>query len=158
LGNETVPPALSVSFHFPLGVRCGALPSGREAGLPLTDASVSPEPGKDKLGPTALIRSTSKAIDTIKYASGQLNMKFHPSALRSAEGRKKLISLIKSYMDLGGHHIQFNVVSADTLKDAQVHPENHKDLIVRVAGFSAFFIHLDPSVQNEVIKRTELRL
>lgn len=158
LGNKTAPFALSVSFHFPLGVRCGALPSGREAGLPFTDASVSPEPGKDKKGPTALIRSTSKALDTIKYASGQLNMKFHPSALRSVEGRRKLLALIKTYIDLGGHHIQFNVVSAETLRDAQIHPENYKDLIVRVAGFSAFFIHLDPMVQNEVIKRTELRL
>jgi formate C-acetyltransferase len=155
---HTVPFALSVSFHFPLGVRCGALPSGREAGLPLSDASVSPEPGKDRQGPTALIRSTSKALDTVKYGSGQLNMKFHPRALQSVDGLRKLIALIKTYMDLGGHHIQFNVVSAETMKDAQLHPENYKDLIVRVAGFSAFFVHLDPFVQNEIIKRTEVEL
>ena len=109
-------------------------------------------------GPTALIRSAAKAIDTTKYACSLLNMKFHPNTLRSKEGQKKLLSLIKSYMDLAGHHVQFNVVSADTLRDAQLHPENYKDLLVRVAGFSAFFIHLDPAVQEDIIKRTELPL
>ncbi len=95
-------------------------------------------------------------IDTIRYASNLLNMKFHPSALESVEGLKKLIALMKTYMDLSGHHVQFNVVSTDTLRDAQLHPENYQDLIVRVAGFSALFIHLDPVIQEEIIKRTEL--
>jgi formate C-acetyltransferase len=84
-------------------------------------------------------------------------MKFHPSSLRSVAGRKQLIALIKTYMDMGGHHVQFNVVSGDTLKDAQLHPQKHRDLIVRVAGFSAYFVQLDPKVQNEIIKRTEFR-
>lgn len=156
LGHDTRPPALSVTAHFPFGVACGALPTGRKAGLPLTDATVSPEPGKDTNGPTALLRSAGRAIDTTKYASSQLNMKFHPSALKDKEGLSKLINLIKTYMDIGGHHVQFNVVSAATLKDAQLHPEKYRNLIVRVAGYSAFFIHLDTVVQNEIIKRTEL--
>jgi pyruvate-formate lyase len=118
---------------------------------------VSPYPGTDIKGPTALIKSATSVIDTIKYGAAQLNMKFHPSALETREGLRKLLALIKTYMDLGGHHIQFNVVSVGTLKDAQLHPENYKDLIVRVAGFSAFFINLDPAVQNEIIKRTEYK-
>ena len=73
-------------------------------------------------------------------------------------GLRKLIALIKTYIDLGGHHVQFNVVSTETLRDAQTHPEKYKDLIVRVAGFSAYFIHLDPVIQNEIIWRTELSL
>ena len=83
-------------------------------------------------------------------------MKFHPTALAGVEGARKFLSLIKTYFDLGGYHVQFNCVSSETLQDAQMHPENYRDLVVRVAGFSAFFIHLDKSVQDEVIKRTEL--
>lgn len=157
LGKDMRPAAISIAAHFPFGVSCGALPSGRKANLPLTDATVSPEPGKDTQGPTALIRSATRAIDTIRYASGQLNVKFHPSSLADQAGKKNLIALIKSYTDLGGHHVQFNVVSGDALRDAQEHPDNYRDLIVRVAGFSAFFVHLDRDVQNEIIRRTELR-
>lgn len=152
------PYALSVSFHFPLGVRTGALPSGRKAGLPMTDGSVSPEPGMDKKGPTALIISATRIIDCVKYASNLLNMKFHPTALQNTASQLKLLDLVRTYMTFGGHHIQFNVVSADTLRDAQQHPENYRHLIVRVAGFSAFFIHLEPMIQNEIIKRSELKL
>ena len=158
LGRNRIPPALSITWHFPFGQKVGALPSGRKAWLPLTDGTVSPEPGKDKNGPSALVLSAAKVIDTIRYASNLLNMKFHSAALGTREAQQKLLALIKTYMDLGGHHVQFNVIGADTLKDAQIHPENYRSLIVRVAGFSAFFIHLDPLVQNEIIKRTELTL
>ena len=157
LGRATRPNALSVTRHFPLGANMGALPSGRKAREPLTDGSVSAAPGTDINGPTALLNSASKAIDTSNYTCSLLNMKFHPSSLASEQGLTNMIALIKTYTDLGGHHVQFNVVSGDTLKDAQIHPENYRDLIVRVAGFSAFFIHLDPVVQNEIIKRSELR-
>ena len=85
-------------------------------------------------------------------------MKFHPSVLATKAAHLKLLALIRTYMNMGGHHVQFNVVSADTLRDAQLHPENYRYLIVRVAGFSAFFIHLEPMVQNQIIKRTELQL
>lgn len=157
LGGRTRPFAFSVSWHPVLGAKTGALPSGRKAKEPLADGSVSPGAGQDKEGPTAVIRSASRVIDTGKYASSLLNMKFHPLSLRSVEGRRRLIALIKTYMHLGGHHVQFNVVSGDTLRDAQLHPQNYRDLIVRVAGFSAFFIQLDPKVQNEIISRTEFR-
>jgi len=155
-GRKLIPFAISVSWHGPLGALTGALPSGRKAGMPLADGSVSSSQGYDKNGPTALMKSASKAIDTVKYFSSLLNMKFHPSPLSTAEGLRKLIALIKTYLELGGHHVQFNVVSAETLRDAQIHPENYKNLIVRVAGFSAYFIHLDPVIQNEIISRTEL--
>ena len=158
LGDPVRTVAFSTSMHSVLGSRTGALPDGRKARLALTDGSVSASPGMDKEGPTALIMSAAKVIDTTKYASSLLNMKFHPSALRDNIGLHKLIALIKSYMDLGGHHVQFNVVSTDTLKDAQLHPENYRNLIVRVAGFSALFINLDRKVQDEVIRRTDLKL
>lgn len=157
LGRRSKVNAVSVTFHMALGSRCGALPNGRKAGLPFTDGSVSASPGMDKSGPTALIRSAATVIDNVKYGGSLLNMKIHPSALKDREGFKKLLALVKTYLDLGGHHIQFNVVSADTLRDAQIHPENYRDLIVRVAGFSAYFVHLDPMVQSEIIQRTELR-
>lgn len=155
-GRLMSPPALSVTGHFRLGVRCGATPNGRKARIPFTDASVSASPGMDKNGPTALIRSATRVIDTVKYAAAQINMKFHPTSLSSREGLRKLLTLVKTYLDLGGHHIQFNVVSTETLRDAQCHPEKYRDLIVRIAGFSAYFIHLDHMVQNEIIKRTEV--
>jgi len=158
LGNPMRPFSSSVTFHTYLGRSCGALPSGRQAGVAFADASVSAFPSMDRDGPTALIHSATKVLDTIKYASGQLNMKFHPSTLEGVAGLSKLIALVKTYVDLGGHHIQFNVVSTETLKDAQVHPENYRNLIVRVAGFSAYFIHLDPGVQDEIIRRTEVNL
>jgi formate C-acetyltransferase len=147
----------SVSGHFLFGERTGALPSGRKGRIALTDASVSAMPGTDRKGPTALVRSAVRALDTIKYGGNHFNMKFHPSAFEGREGLRKLVALVKTYMDLGGHHVQFNCVSGDTLKDAQLHPENYRDLVVRVAGFSAFFIHLEKGVQDEIIKRTELR-
>ncbi|MBU2608386.1 MAG: hypothetical protein KKF26_03635 [Chloroflexi bacterium] len=156
LGRHTKPTAFSVVRHFPFGAAMGAMPSGRKAGLPLTDGSVSAMPGTDTNGPTALINSASRAVDTSRYAATLLNMKFHPTALKNTSGLRNLTALTKTYAEMGGHHIQFNVVSAETLKDAQLHPENHRDLIVRVAGFSAFFIQLDPVVQEEIIKRTEL--
>lgn len=158
LGGMIRPFAISVSWHGPLGAKTSALPSGRKDKATLADGSVSASPGCDKNGPTALLKSASQAIDTVKYFSSLLNMKFHPSSLSTTAGLRKLIALIKTYIDLGGHHVQFNVVSTETLRDAQIHPENYKDLIVRVAGFSAYFIHLDPVIQNEIIRRTELSL
>jgi len=158
LGRSSVEPsAYSVTSHWALGRYTGALPNGRGARQPLTDASVSAQPGTDKNGPTALVKSAAKAIDTVKYSSNHFNMKFHPSALKDAEGARKLLSLIKTYFDLGGYHVQFNCVSGETLRDAQLHPENYRNLIVRVAGFSAYFVHLDREIQDEIIRRSTLR-
>ena len=157
LGRPAKPEAFSVTTHFAVGRFTGALPDGRKARTPLTDASVSATPGTDKNGPTALVKSATKVIDTTKFGGNHFNMKFHPAALEGSENARKFLSLVKTYMDLGGYHIQFNCVSSETLIDAQLHPENYRNLIVRVAGFSAFFIYLDPAVQGEIIRRTELR-
>jgi pyruvate-formate lyase len=157
--NKTVvsrPEAFSVTVHFSRGHLTGALPCGRKARLPLTDASVSPMPGTDRNGPTALINSVAKVLDTIKWGSSHLNMKFLPFSFETKDKIKHFLTLLKVYMDLGGGHVQFNCVSNKTLKDAQVHPEKHRDLVIRVAGFSAYFIYLDKEVQEEIIKRTEI--
>ncbi len=154
--SAIVPQAYSNAMHFGMGLHMGALPNGRKARVALTDASVSAMPGTDTEGPTALMNSAASAIDCVKYGSNHLNMKFHPAMLKRPEGALKLLALIKTYMDRGGHHVQFNCVSAETLLDAQAHPEEHKNLVVRVAGFSAYFIHLPTGVQDEIIKRTEL--
>jgi len=151
------PDAYSLSIHNYFGMATGALPTGRKARVALTDGSVSAMPGTDKNGPTTLASSAAKAIDTVRFASNHFNMKFHPSALEGPDGARNLLALIKTYMDLGGCHIQFNCVSSDTLKDAQLNPQRYKDLVVRVAGFSAYFTRLDKGVQDEIIKRTEHR-
>jgi pyruvate-formate lyase len=158
LGKPIEPSAYSVTKHYALGKLTGALPNGRKAGVPLCDASVSAQPGTDKNGPTALVKSAARTIDNVIYSGNHFNMKFHPSALAGLNGARKFLSLIKTYFDLGGYHVQFNCVSGETLRDAQLHPDNYKDLIVRVAGFSAFFIHLDRKVQDEIISRTEFSL
>jgi len=150
--------AYSLSIHNYFGMLTGALPCGHRKGKPLTDASVSAMPGTDKNGPLALISSAAKALDTVAYGSNHFNMKFHPSAVAGPEGARKLISLVKQYMDMGGSHIQFNIVSSDTLREAKEKPDDYKALTVRVAGFSAYFTRLHSGVQDEIIARTELNM
>ena len=150
------PEPYSIALHSMYGYMTGALPDGRKRGTSLTDASVSATPGTDVLGPTALINSAADAMDVTKYGCNHFNVRFHPSALEGVAGERNLLNLIKTYMDRGGSHIQFNCTSTETLREAQVHPENYKDLVVRVAGFSAFWIHLDQGIQEEIISRTEL--
>ncbi len=155
LGHKAFMDAYSLSFHNYFGALMGALPTGRKAGIALTDGSVSAMPGTDVEGSTALIKSAAQAIDTIDYASNHFNFKFLPSALEGPAGARLLLNLVKVYFDLGGCHIQFNCVSSETLRDAQANPQNYKDLVVRVAGFSAYYTRLDKGVQDEIIKRTE---
>lgn len=150
------PEPYSIALHSLFGMGTGALPNGRKAGTPLTDASVSATPGTDLSGPTALINSAADAMDVTKYGCNHLNVRFLPSALEGVAGERNLLNLVKTYMDRGGSHIQFNCTSTETLREAQVHPENYKDLVVRVAGFSAFWVHLDQPIQEEIISRTEL--
>ena len=156
LGRPVMPSAYSVTGHVAFGEFTGALPSGKRATKPLVDASVSAQAGTDKNGPTALVKSAAKVLDTVKYGSSHLNMKFHPTALKGTSGARNLLSLIKTYFDLGGYHVQFNCISGETLRAAQLHPENYKELVVRVAGYSAYFVTLDKDVQEDIIKRTEL--
>ncbi|MEM3580267.1 MAG: pyruvate formate lyase family protein, partial [Candidatus Bathyarchaeia archaeon] len=153
-GAPFIPAAISITSQWAGGAITGATPDGRLAGEVLADGGSSPMRGRDVNGPTAVIKSASK-INQSRFQSVLMNMKFHPSALSSTEDLRKLAFLIKTYFNLGGKHVQFNVVSKETLIDAQKHPENYRDLIVRVAGYSAYFVELSKSIQDEVIKRTE---
>ncbi|QHQ61860.1 glycyl radical protein [Anaerocolumna sedimenticola] len=143
-----------VSANVPLGAQTGATPDGRLAFTPVADG-VSPSSGKDTHGPTAAANSVAK-LDHFIASNGTLfNQKFHPSALSGVKGLENFISLIRAYFDQKGSHMQFNVVSRDTLLDAQKHPENYKSLVVRVAGYSALFTSLSRSLQDDIIARTE---
>lgn len=153
-GAKHKPMPYSISSHGAAGKRVGALPSGRLSGISLADGSVSPCQGSDVTGPTAVLNSAGK-INQLPLLGTLLNMKFHPSALATTDDLRKLGVLIRTYFEYGGKHIQFNVVDKKTLLDAQVHPEMHRDLIVRVAGYSAMFNDLQRGVQDEIIKRTE---
>ena len=143
-----------VSANVPLGGQTGATPDGRYAHTPVADG-VSPSAGKDVNGPTAAASSVAK-LDHFIVSNGTLfNQKFHPSALSGREGLEKFVALIRSYFDQKGMHMQFNVVSRETLLDAQAHPEHYKHLVVRVAGYSALFTTLSKSLQDDIIRRTE---
>ena len=144
---------LPTTCHVYFGSVTGATPDGRNAWKVLSEG-ISPVQGADTNGPTAVIRSAAK-IDHIKTGGTLLNQKFTPSLLQTDEGCMNVVHLIRSYFRMDGHHIQFNVVNADTLRDAQKHPENYRDLIVRVAGYSDYFNDLGEDLQNEIINRTE---
>ena len=143
-----------VSANVPLGAQTGATPDGRPAYTPIADG-VSPCAGRDVNGPTAAANSVAKIDHGIASNGTLFNMKFHPSALKGDEGLQNFISLIRAYFDQKGMHVQFNVVSRETLIDAQKHPENYKSLVVRVAGYSAMFTTLSRSLQDDIIRRTE---
>ena len=155
LGAYAKPDAYSKSFHNYFGQLTGALPTGRKATVALTDGSVSAQPGTDTKGPTSLVLSAANAIDTVAYNSAHFNLKLNPEIFKSENGNEAVLSLIDTFVKHGGNHIQFNCIDAEILKDAKLHPENHKDLVVRVAGFSAFFTKLHEGIQDEVIARTE---
>ena len=144
---------LPTTCHVYFGKVTGATPDGRNAWKVLSEG-ISPVQGADTNGPTAVIRSAAK-IDHIKTGGTLLNQKFTPSLLSTEEGCNNLVHLIWAYFRMDGHHIQFNVVDADTLREAQKHPENYRDLIVRVAGYSDYFNDLGEDLQNEIICRTE---
>ncbi|MDI3526962.1 MAG: trans-4-hydroxy-L-proline dehydratase [Tenuifilum sp.] len=144
---------LPTTSHVYFGSKIGAMPDGRKAFEPLSEG-ISPFQGADRKGPTGVILSAAK-IDHIKTGGTLLNQKFSPSFFSTEESLDKLVMLIRSYFKLDGHHIQFNVVSASTLRDAQKHPEKYQDLIVRVAGYSDYFNDLSEALQNEIIRRTE---
>ena len=148
----------SISANVPQGVGTLATPDGRYAGEPLAEGC-SPSHGMDKNGPTAVFKTVSK-LPTREITGGVLlNQKLNPQILQKEEDRKKLISMVRTFFNrLDGFHVQFNVVSRETLLDAQVHPEKHQDLIVRVAGYSAFFNVLSKATQDDIIERTEQNL
>ena len=143
-----------VSANVPLGAQTGATPDGRLAFTPVADG-VSPSAGKDIKGPTAAANSVSRLDHYIASNGTLFNMKFHPSALEGISGLESFVALVRGYFDQKGSHVQFNVVSRETLRDAQKHPEKYKSLVVRVAGYSALFTTLSKGLQEDIINRTE---
>ena len=156
-GGHVTPNAISISAHQPGGACTGATPDGRKGGEILADASLSPDHGKDVSGPIAVFQSAMK-VNQDPYQGTLMNMKVHPTALRTDADLMKLGSMVKTYLTHGGKHIQFNVVDRAEMEDAKVHPEDHSELIVRVAGYSAYFTRLPASIQDEVINRSEQQL
>jgi trans-4-hydroxy-L-proline dehydratase len=144
---------LPTTCHIYFGAVTGATPDGRKAWTPVSEG-ISPVQGADRHGPTAVLMSAAK-MDHVRTGGTLLNQKFTPKILEGEKGVDTLVALIRSYFRLGGHHIQFNVVDAATLLEAQEHPEEHRDLIVRVAGYSDYFCDLGRSLQDEIIARTE---
>ena len=144
---------LPTTCHVYFGEVCLASADGRRSGLPLSEG-ISPVQGADRSGPTAVLRSAAK-MDHVKTGGTLLNMKFTPSLLAGEDGIAHLHSLVRAYFKLDGHHLQFNVVSAATLQEARARPEAHRDLIVRVAGYSDYFCDLSTALQEEIIQRTE---
>jgi formate C-acetyltransferase len=144
---------LPTTCHVYFGAVTGAMPDGRKAGTPVSEG-ISPVQGADRKGPTAVMKSAAK-MDHLKTGGTLLNMKFTPSLLEGEEAIEQLASLVRGYFKLDGHHVQFNVVDADTLREAQGRPEAFRDLIVRVAGYSDYFCDLSRELQDEIIARTE---
>jgi pyruvate-formate lyase len=142
-----------LSWHYFGGLGVGALPDGRKSKEPLNDGSISPMRGMDKLGPTGVMRSVIKAGFKESYASC-LNQKFSGTVMQSPESREKLAILTDTFFRNGGQHIQFNMVDTEELLDAKAHPEEHRDLVVRVGGFSAYFVMLSPEIQDDIIYRS----
>lgn len=152
-GESMVPAGISITAYAPGGNSMGPTPDGRVSGETLADGSISPMQGSDINGPVAVLQS-GMAINQDEFMSTLLNMKFSPSTLKTDSDLEKLGTLIKTYLTNGGKHIQFNVISKKTLLDAQVNRDDYRDLIVRVAGYSAYFVALTKSVQEDVISRT----
>jgi pyruvate formate-lyase/glycerol dehydratase family glycyl radical enzyme len=154
-GGVYQPGFYTVSAHVPMGANVGATPDGRHAGEPLADGGLSPSAGRDRKGPTAVLRSVSKI--NLKLASNGtlLNMKFLPSFFDGERALEKFVALLQGFCKLGIPHVQFNVVSSAMLREAQVHPGKYCHLVVRVAGYSAYFTELDRALQDEIIRRTE---
>jgi len=144
---------LPTTCHIYFGSVTGATPDGRHARQPLSEG-ISPVQGADRKGPTAVLRSAAK-MDHVRTGGTLLNQKFTPALLEGKEGIDNLASLVRTYFKLDGHHIQFNVITADTLRKAKAEPEKYRDLIVRVAGYSDYFCDLSETLQDEIIARTE---
>jgi formate C-acetyltransferase len=148
------PGIYTVSAHVPLGEVVGATPDGRMKGEPLADGGLSPMRGRDRKGATAVIQSAAR-VDQIRASNGTLlNLKFHPSVFKGDNALSKFCDLLRGFIDHKLFHIQFNVINEETLKKAQKNPEEYQNLVVRVAGYSAFFVDLNAELQNDIIERT----
>ncbi len=149
--------AAAVTANVALGFPVGALPDGRKAGQPLSEGGISPHQGRNVSGHTATLRSVAK-LDHVRLTNGSvLNMRFSPKALEDEAGMRKFVSMLRVYLETGGFFVQFNIVDTDTLRKAQREPEKYKDLLVRVATYSAYFVELSPDLQEDVIRRMEFQ-
>ncbi|CAM3607494.1 formate C-acetyltransferase [Vibrio aquimaris] len=153
-GGKFTPGCYTVSAHVPLGEVVGATADGRLSGEQLADGGLSPMLGKDQIGPTAVLKSVSKLDNYLLSNGSLLNVKFSPATLAGQQGLNKLSDFIRAFMKLKLQHIQFNVLNAETLKAAQNNPQNYAGLVVRVAGYSAFFVELSKEIQDDIIRRT----
>lgn len=157
-GGQFTPGSYTVSAHVPLGAVVGATPDGRFAGEQLADGGLSPMLGQDMQGPTAVLKSVSK-LDNYLLSNGTLlNVKFTPATLEGDSGLQKLVDFLRAFTQLKLQHIQFNVVNAETLREAQQRPQDFAGLVVRVAGYSAFFVELSKEIQDDIIRRTAHQL
>lgn len=152
-GGHVIATAISITAHQPGGQAVGATPDGRKAGTILADGSMSPMQGMDRNGPLAVLQSAMK-VNQDEYQATLMNMKFHPSAMKTDDDLYKLAGAIKTYLLNGGKHVQFNVVDSKMLREAQKDPESYQDIVVRVAGYSAYFNALSKGIQDEIIERT----
>lgn len=157
IGCLSYPCTATISGNVPSGVHVGATPEGRFAGEPLTEGC-SPYHGTDRKGPTAVLNSVARMPNTQITGGNLLNLKFSPEVFADQAGREKMRGMIKAFFTMDGWHVQFNIISTKTLRDAQAHPEEYRDLVVRVAGYSALFNDLEPKTQNDIIERTEHEL
>jgi formate C-acetyltransferase len=153
-GGHFRPSFYSYGTHVLDGLFLGATPDGRKAGDAVSNG-ISPSNGREDEGPTAVLKSAAKLEHRLISNGDALNLRLLPSLVQDDDALRKVTSLVKTYFRLGGMHLQFNVVSSETLKDAQKHPENYRDLVVRVSGYSAFFTDLGRSIQDDIIARTE---
>lgn len=156
--GQFIPGAYTVSAHIPLGEAVGATPDGRKAQEQLADGGLSPMVGRDRLGPTAVLKSVSKLDNCLTVNGSLLNLKFQPNTLKGPVGLNKFADFLMAFTKLKIQHVQFNVQSKQTLLDAQKHPEKYAGLLVRVAGYSAFFVDLNRNIQNDIIARVEHEL
>jgi formate C-acetyltransferase len=154
-GGIFQPGSYTVSAHIPLGEAVGATADGRLSKEQLADGGLSPMVGRDKHGPTSVLKSVSKLDNYLTTNGSLLNVKFSPSVMKGTEGIRNFVAYLRSFMRLKIQHIQFNVVSADTLRAAQEDPAKYRNLVIRVAGYSAIFVELNKSIQDDIIKRTE---
>lgn len=157
-GGRYEPGLQSISAHALFRNTVPATPDGRTSSMLLADGGISPAQGRDRRGPTAVIRSAAR-LDHREASNGTLlNIKLSPQSVAGELGLGNLVALIQTYFQLGGQHVQFNVINSAVLRDAQEHPEQYRDLVVRVAGFSVLFTTIDPVLQEDIIERTEHRV
>ncbi len=156
-GTPLITAAATITANVPLGYGVGALPGGRLAGTPIAEGGISPHQGRNQSGPTATMRSVAGLTHTKLTNGSVLNMRFDPDVLKNDSGMKKFTDLLRTYLLGGGFFVQFNIIDTETLREAQKHPDRYRDLLVRVATYSAYFVELSSEMQEDIINRIEFQ-